>query len=66
MNYKIVEKYNTFDVFEKATESVISSFSDKEEARKFLRFLNLGGAFDSWTPNFFLKSMKPFMKEVVE
>ena len=43
MNYKIVNENNTYNVFETATEQVIRSFFTVDEAKKFLRHLNLGG-----------------------
>jgi hypothetical protein len=45
-------------VFEIATEQVIKSFTDKTEAKKFLRRLNLGGGFNGWTPTFFMVPIK--------
>ena len=57
MNYKIVNESNTYNVFETATEQVIRSFFTVDEAKKFLRHLNLGGGFDGWSPNFFLKKI---------
>lgn len=56
--YKILEEDNTYKVFEIATEQVIKSFSDKTEAKKFLRHLNLGGGFSGWTPTFFMVPVK--------
>ncbi|CAB4162367.1 hypothetical protein UFOVP787_34 [uncultured Caudovirales phage] len=59
MNYKLTENTkdkNIYDVFEASTEQVIASFSEHNEARKLMRFLNLGGSFDGWTPSFFLKT----------
>lgn len=57
MSHKIEEVGSEFNVVEVRTtgeEYSLKSFSNKEEARKFRRFLNLGGGFDNWTPNFFL------------
>jgi hypothetical protein len=56
MNYKIVEKNNIWHVIETQTEHLIKSFFDQKEAKSCQRHLNFGGAFDGWTPNFFLKS----------
>lgn len=61
MNYKLVENTNDrklYDVLETSTEQVVASYSEYNEARKFMRFLNLGGGFDGWTPSFFLKTFK--------
>ena len=53
MNYKLVENKGKFFVFEKPTMQKISkTYDTKEEARSFLRHLNLGGGFDGWTPAF--------------
>jgi hypothetical protein len=59
MNYNLVEgkkDRNLYDVLETSTDQVIRSFSGFSEARAFLRHLNLGGAFDGWTPSFMLKN----------
>jgi len=61
MNYNLVEGQDKsmYDVLEETTNQVIKSFpGDKfSEARAFMRHLNLGGGFDSWTPAFFLKNI---------
>ena len=64
MNYKIVNENNTYNVFETATEQVIRSFFTVDEAKKFLRHLNLGGGFDGWSPSFFLKKIDLTKKKV--
>ena len=55
MNYSIVEENGLFKVYEHPTEQVIESFKSKNEAKKLMKHLNLGGGFDSWTPSFFVK-----------
>lgn len=57
-DYKLVEENKTYSVYEIATEQVIKSFTDKTEAKKFLRHLNLGGGFSGWTPTFFMVPVK--------
>ena len=42
-DYKLIEENKIYNVFEIATEQVIKSFTDKTEAKKLLRHLNLGG-----------------------
>ena len=64
MNYKIVNENNTYNVFETATEQVIRSFFTVDEAKKFLRHLNLGGGFDGWSPSFFMKKIDLTKKKV--
>lgn len=56
MNYKLKVE-NGVSVIETATEQVIKKFPNMDEARKFMRHLNLGGAFDGWSPSFILKSV---------
>ena len=58
MNYKLKVE-NGVSVIETATEQVIKKFDNLDSARKFMRHLNLGGAFDGWSPSFVLKSMTP-------
>ena len=60
MNYNLVEgECNVYNVLETTTDQVIKSFPGDKflEARAFMRHLNLGGGFDSWTPTFFLKKV---------
>ena len=45
-------------VIETTTNQVIKKFENTEEAKKACRHLNLGGGFDGYTPNFFLKTFK--------
>lgn len=54
LDYKVVEKENKFMVEEKATGHTVKSFKNKEEAKKYMKFLNLGGGFSGWTPSFIL------------
>jgi hypothetical protein len=56
MNYKLKVE-NGVSVIETATEQVIKKFDNLNSARKFMRHLNLGGAFDGWSPSFILKSV---------
>lgn len=62
MNYKLIEKSDLYQIFETKTSQVIESFSDKEKARKYLRYLNLGGSFDGFTPSFMLKKFCTMVK----
>lgn len=61
MNYKIVEHDGKYSVVELRhvvlEEKIIDTFTDREDARTAVRFLNLGGGFDGWTPDFM---MTPF------
>lgn len=51
--WKVVERRT-----ELKEEYDIKTFTNKEDAKKFSRFLNLGGGFDGWTPSFFLNTAK--------
>jgi diaminopimelate decarboxylase len=64
MNYKIVSRSICFDVLETKTNQVINSFNVYEEAKQFLRHLNLGGGFDGYTPHFFSKKTKKLVKNL--
>lgn len=56
MNYKIKEvNKEEFEVLETQTNQTVKKFNTYQEAKKFLRHLNLGGGFDGWTPTFVLK-----------
>ena len=61
MNYNLVEgkDRSMYVVIEETTNQVIKSFPGNKflEARNFMRHLNLGGAFDGWTPSFLLKNI---------
>lgn len=64
MNYKIVNENDKFVVFEVPTEQPIRAFKNKADAKHFLKHLNYGGAFDGWTPDFFLKKLRPVRPSV--
>lgn len=44
-------------VYEHPTEQVIKSYDFSEDAEKYCKFLNRGGAFDGWTPSFLLREV---------
>ncbi len=56
VDYKIVEKDGKFCVKEQATDYIIKTFDTREEAKKVMKFLNLGGGFGGWSPSFILRS----------
>lgn len=63
MGYKVVESKDKkqFNVVERrpqfSEEYVIKKFSNKDDAKKMSRSLNLGSGFDGWTPSFFLNTV---------
>ena len=68
MNYKIVTDPVTskFLVFETQTEQTIKEFVDKNAARKFMKHLNFGGGFDSWTPTFVLRNIRDYINKATK
>lgn len=68
MNYKLVDSenmliedehmYRTWDLVEIPTGLSIKSSLKKEEARTMLRHLNMGGAFNGFTPYFFCQTLR--------
>ena len=56
MNYKIITNPgHFFDVVETNTNQIIRTFTVHQEAKSYMRFLNLGGGFDGFTPNFLIE-----------
>lgn len=62
--YKMIfdKAKKTNQIIEIATNQVIGSISSKKKASEFYRFLNRGGAFDGFTPHFFLIDVKGLLK----
>lgn len=58
MNYKIIQDSNGYNIVESPTDQVVKTFDSHSDAKKMMKHLNLGGGFDGFTPNFFLKSVK--------
>ena len=56
MNYYILqlEDTNDYKIVERQTDNIIY-IGSKTEAQSLMCKLNLGQAFDGWTPSFFLK-----------
>ena len=68
MNCKIIEdkKANVFKVFEIKTEQVLNQYKFYNEAKEKLRFYNLGGAFDGFTPNFIVRKVASWLNSFTE
>lgn len=58
MSYKIVKNGDQFEIHELLSEQKISTHPSHEDATKRYRFLKKGGAFNGFTPSFFLISFK--------
>lgn len=54
VNYKVVEIGGSYCVEEKSTGYIVEAYNDPSDAKKKMKFLNLGGAFDGFTPSFIL------------
>ena len=57
-NYKVVETRGKFVVQETQTGHEIYSSLSREDARNMMKHLNLGGSFDGFTPDFFMKKFE--------
>ncbi len=44
-------------VMENQTQQLIAAFEFEDDAKKYNKFLNRGGAFDGWTPSFILQEV---------
>lgn len=56
-NYYIKSVDKTHCVIESATNQQIGKFESRKEANEFRDFLNSGGGFDGWTPEFIIKDI---------
>ena len=61
MNYKL--NVDDISVIETTTQFLVKKFENINDARKFMRSLNLGGGFDGFTPSFFMKSVADKLPE---
>ncbi len=53
-NYTIDSTRGKHKIVEKQTGHTVFQSRNKRNAHKKLAFFNMGGAFDGWTPSFFL------------
>jgi hypothetical protein len=67
MNYNLIEDKtdNYFWIEETSTNQLIKKVVGFKEAKETMRYLNLGGGFDGWTPAFMLKKIENFNKNKV-
>jgi hypothetical protein len=67
MNYNLIEDKtdNYFWIEETPTNQLIKKVFGFKEAKQTMRYLNLGGGFDGWTPAFMLKKIEIFNKNKV-
>jgi len=54
VNYKVVQISGSYCVEEKSTGLIIEAYNNMEDAKKKMKFLNLGGGFDGFSPSFIL------------
>jgi hypothetical protein len=59
-NYKMMNKNTEYTIVENKTGHVVYTSIEKRAAYNQLTFLNMGGAFDGWTPKFFLNKCPEF------
>ena len=55
ISYQVKKHESLYKVIEHATKHIIFESNDEYKAKNVSRRLNLGAAFDGWTPNFFTK-----------
>lgn len=60
MLYKVIEDSNSCSVQEINSKKTIKGGMSKLDAKALSRHLNLGGAFDGKTPDFFFNTIKQF------
>jgi len=56
VDYKVIEIGGSYCVQENATGHIIKAFDKNDEAKKYMKFLNLGGGFSGWTPQFIVSN----------
>ncbi len=54
LDYKVVKIGESYFVEEKSTGYQIKSFNNQNDAKKMMKFLNLGGGFAGFTPHFII------------
>ena len=57
LNYIVEANSTEYNVIETPSEQVIKTCKVYKDAKELMRHLNLGGAFDGWTPTFMLKKI---------
>jgi hypothetical protein len=57
INYKVIKDNFGYNVVETKTDQIIKVFEVQADAKKLMKHLNLGGGFDGFTPNFFVKKV---------
>lgn len=62
-NYSIEKTDLGFDIREEKTGHIVYSGENRNESYKRLSFFNMGGAFDGWTPSFFMTESNIFEDE---
>lgn len=56
-NYTLESSKGKHKIVENKTQHIVFETRNKRQAHKKLVFYNMGGAFDGWTPSFFLVEM---------
>lgn len=58
-NYNIfVDDEFRWCIYEQKTEHVVASFFFQDDALDYMEFLEDGGAFDGWTPEFIIRKVE--------
>jgi len=64
VDYSVIEVGGAFVVEEKNTGHIIEAFDNYNEAKKYMKFLNLGGGFSGWTPNFIVYNITSALNKI--
>ena len=63
VDYKVIKIGETHCVEEKNTGYIIKSFDNQSDAKKYMKFLNLGGGFSGFTPEFMIRKPQPILNK---
>lgn len=63
LDYKITKVGETYCVEENSTGYHIREFDNQNDAKKMMKFLNLGGGFAGFTPEFMVRKVQPTLNK---
>lgn len=63
LDYKVTKVGETYCVEEKETGYHIKTFNNESEAKKMMKFLNLGGGFAGFTPEFMVRKTSEMLNK---
>lgn len=63
LDYKVVKVGESYCVQEKATGYYVHTYDNQADAKKTMKFLNLGGGFSGFTPEFMIRKPLPLLNK---